>query len=86
MAKSAGAGKGGAKGGKGGGKETIKPPTRRELTDGSKELRKGHPAGGRVLAEKSAAVRQGVVPPSKPKPAAKPPAKPRPPAKPKGKK
>lgn len=42
-------------------KETIKPPTKRELTDASKELRKGHSSGGRTLADKSVAVRQGVV-------------------------
>ncbi|HXQ51033.1 MAG TPA: hypothetical protein VN802_08070 [Stellaceae bacterium] len=39
-------------------KESIKPPTKRELEDGSKELRKGHPSGGRVLADKSVFVRQ----------------------------
>lgn len=42
-------------------KETIKPPTKRELTDASKELRKGHSSGGRTLADKSVAVRQDVV-------------------------
>jgi hypothetical protein len=46
-------------------KETIKPPTKRELTDASKELRKGHPSGGRTLADKSVAVRQGVAKTSK---------------------
>ena len=45
----------------GGRKETIKPPTKKELTDASKQLRKGHPSGGRTLADKSVAVRQGVV-------------------------
>ncbi|MBS0362982.1 MAG: hypothetical protein JSR98_16515 [Proteobacteria bacterium] len=45
-------------------KETIKPPTKRELTDASKELRKGHPSGGRVMADKSVAVRQGAAKPS----------------------
>ena len=39
-------------------KEKIKPPTKKETSDASKELKKGHPAGGRVLAEKSVAVRQ----------------------------
>jgi hypothetical protein len=43
------------------GKEVIKPPTRKELTDASKELRKGHPAGGRVMADQSVAKRQGVA-------------------------
>jgi len=42
-------------------KETIKPPTKRELTDASKELRKGHPSGGRTMADKSVAVRQGAA-------------------------
>ena len=39
-------------------KETIKVPTKKELTDASKELKKGHSSGGRVLAEKSVAKRQ----------------------------
>jgi hypothetical protein len=39
-------------------KETIKTPSKKELTDASKELKKGHSAGGRVLAEKSVAVRK----------------------------
>ena len=42
-------------------KERISPPTKRSTTDGSKELKKGHPAGGRVLADKSVAVKQGVA-------------------------
>lgn len=46
-------------------KETIKPPTKRELTDASKQLRQGHPSGGRTMADKSVAVRQGVAKPSK---------------------
>lgn len=41
-------------------KERIKPPTRRELSDAAKELRKGHSSGGRVLAEKRVAKRQRV--------------------------
>jgi hypothetical protein len=48
-------------GGAKGGKETIRPPTRRELKDGSKQLKKKHPSGGRVLADESVAVRQGVA-------------------------
>lgn len=48
-------------------KEAIKPPTKKELTDASKQLRKGHPSGGRTLADKSVAVRQGVAKPSKKK-------------------
>lgn len=43
-----------------GGRETIKPPTKRELSDASKELRRGHPSGGRVMADKSVAVREGA--------------------------
>jgi hypothetical protein len=45
-------------------KETIKPPTKSELRDASKELRAGHPAGARTMADKSVAVRQGVAKPS----------------------
>jgi hypothetical protein len=40
------------------GKETIKPPTKRELSDAAKELRRGHPSGGRTMADKSVYVRQ----------------------------
>jgi hypothetical protein len=40
------------------GKETISTPTKRELKDAAKELRKGHSSGGRVLAEKAAAARK----------------------------
>ena len=43
-------------------KERIKPPTRRELSDASRLLRQGHPAGGRVMADKSVAVRERVTP------------------------
>lgn len=43
-------------------KETIKPPTKRETSDASKELRKGHSSGGRVMAETSVATRQGKPP------------------------
>ncbi|MBV9508753.1 MAG: hypothetical protein JO303_00550 [Caulobacteraceae bacterium] len=46
-------------------KETIKPPTKRELTDASKQLRKGHPSAGRTMADKAVAVRQAVAKPSK---------------------
>jgi hypothetical protein len=41
-------------------KETIKPPTKKELSDASKELKKGHPSGGRTMADASVAKRQGV--------------------------
>jgi hypothetical protein len=50
------------------GKETIKPPTNKEVRDASKELRQGHSSGGRTMADRSVAVRQGV---SKPAPASK---------------
>jgi hypothetical protein len=41
-------------------KETIKPPTRRELTDAGKQTGKMHSSGARVLAEESVAVREGI--------------------------
>ena len=41
-------------------KETIKPPTKKELTDASKQLRKGHSSGGRTMADKAVASRQGI--------------------------
>lgn len=43
-----------------GGRETIKPPTKKELSDASKELRKGHSSGGRTMADASVAKREGV--------------------------
>ncbi len=43
-------------------RETIKPPTRRELTDAGKQTGKRHPSGARVLAEESVAVREGIKP------------------------
>jgi hypothetical protein len=46
-------------------KETIKPPTKRELADASKELGTGHSSGGRTMADASVAKRQGVKPRSK---------------------
>jgi hypothetical protein len=49
----------------GGGKETIKPPSKRELRDASSQLRAGHSSGARTMADKSVAVRQGVSPPKK---------------------
>jgi hypothetical protein len=45
-------------------KETIKPPSLRELKDASKQLRGGHSSGGRTMADQSVAVRQGVSKPS----------------------
>jgi hypothetical protein len=41
-------------------KERIKPPTKRELTDASKQLKKGHSSAGRVMADASVAKREGV--------------------------
>lgn len=42
-------------------KETIIPPAKRALKDGSKELRKGHSSGGRTLADQSVAKREGAT-------------------------
>jgi hypothetical protein len=44
-----------------GAKETIKVPTKRELSNASDLLRQGSSAGGRVMADKSVAERQGVA-------------------------
>lgn len=41
-------------------KETIIPPSKKALSDGSKELRKGHSSGGRTLADQSVAKREGA--------------------------
>ena len=41
-----------------GSKETIKRPTKRELSDASTQLRRGHPSGGRTMADMSVWVRQ----------------------------
>jgi hypothetical protein len=48
-------------------KEKIKPPTKGALTDASKQLRLGHPSGGRTEADESVAVQQGVRKPKKKK-------------------
>jgi hypothetical protein len=42
-------------------KETIAPPTKPELKNASALLRSGSSAGGRVMADKSVAVREGVT-------------------------
>ena len=42
------------------GKETIKPPSKKELADGSKQLKKQHPSGARTMADASVAKRQGA--------------------------
>lgn len=41
-------------------KETITPPSKKELRDASKELRKGHSSGGRTMADQSVAKREGA--------------------------
>jgi hypothetical protein len=41
-------------------KEKIIPPSKKALKDASKLLRKKHPAGGRTLADKSVAKREGA--------------------------
>jgi hypothetical protein len=41
-------------------KETIVPPSKKALKDASKELKKGHPSGGRTMADKSVAKREGA--------------------------
>jgi hypothetical protein len=43
-------------------KETIRPPTKRELSDASPQMRKGHPSGGRTMADASVAKKQRVKP------------------------
>jgi len=50
-------------------KLTVPLPTRNELRDASKEMRRGHPAGGRVEAEEHIAVRKGLRKPARRKPA-----------------
>ena len=42
-------------------KETIIPPNKKELSPASKLLKKGNPAGARVMADKSVAARQNVT-------------------------
>jgi hypothetical protein len=43
-------------------KERITPPTMKDTSDASKQLRKSHPSGGRTMADTSVAKRQGVKP------------------------
>jgi hypothetical protein len=43
-----------------GGKESVTPPSNRATSDGSKKLRQGSSAGGRVMADESVAKKQGV--------------------------
>jgi len=49
-----------------GGKERVTPPKAKLLSREAKKLPKGDPAAGRILAEKSIAVRQHVSKPKKP--------------------
>jgi hypothetical protein len=48
-----------------GGKETITPPTKRETSAASRDLRRGDSSGGRTMADASVARRQGVTPKKK---------------------
>jgi hypothetical protein len=41
-------------------KERIVPPSKRELSAASKLLKKGNPAGARVMADASVAKREGA--------------------------
>jgi len=41
-------------------KERITPPSKKELRDGSKQMRKGHSSGARAMADASVAKRQGA--------------------------
>jgi hypothetical protein len=43
-----------------GGKERITPPSDKDTSAGGKLLRKGNPAGGRVMADRSVAKKQNV--------------------------
>ena len=43
-----------------GGRERVTPPKPKLLSREATQLRKGDPAAGRILAEESVAVRQGV--------------------------
>jgi hypothetical protein len=46
------------------GKEKIIPPSKKDTSEGSKLLRAGNPAGGRVMADKSVAKKQHVKRPA----------------------
>lgn len=48
-----------------GGKERIIPPSKKDLSAASKELRRGSGPGGRVMSDQSVAKKQGV---KRPKP------------------
>jgi hypothetical protein len=42
-------------------KERITPPSKKDVRQASKDMRKGSGPGGRVMADQSAAKRQGVT-------------------------
>lgn len=48
----------GKKSGGGRGRENVPVPTKRELSDASKQLRGGHSSAGRVMMEKSVATKK----------------------------
>jgi hypothetical protein len=41
-------------------KETITPPTKKALKDASKQLKKGHPSGGRTMVDGAVAKKEGA--------------------------
>jgi hypothetical protein len=43
-------------------KERIVAPTKKALSDASKQLRKAHPSAGRAMADESVAKKQGIKP------------------------
>jgi hypothetical protein len=46
-------------------KEKIVPPSKKDLKDASKEMKKGHGAGGRTMSDASVAKKQGATRPKK---------------------
>ena len=44
-----------------GGKERIVPPSKKDTSAASKELRRGSGPGGRVMADKAVAKKQGIT-------------------------
>lgn len=46
-------------------KEAIKPPTRKELGDASKQLRKGHSGASFTMNAQKSAIKQGAAKPVK---------------------
>lgn len=47
-------------------RESVPPPTQKELTDASRQTREGHSSGGRTLREERTAREQHVNPPKSP--------------------